>query len=542
MVDDTSGKDAKGASKAEAGKTPIERAASKKAAFAGKPVVSTPKTGAKALEPSSLMDEPPESIDKKTADTKSDPDAKTAPKPSKNRSARFAWLLVFLLIFFIGGVAATPYLLPQAMPYLPDEAKAFFAPLTAPQDGTDLSGVTAKLNQLDAGLKDVRQMASAAQADLRALPAPVAAASVTAAAEGDVLALTNRLDGLAQQLEQLSSAQADQADAYARLQTSLDEIPAGEDGGVSPVVVASLKASLEEASSARGTLADSVEGLSAQMDALSKASQAQAQALAQAPAADTASAQALSDVATALRERLTRLEERLDVVSNAANAAAAPEALANVNTQVSSALGDFSARLEALENVRQQATAAMVAGLESARLAQAVSNGRAYAAEIKALTQLKAQAGPALPDITDLLRDIAPFAESGIPSGATLSAQLEERAREILTAIDTPDGANWWERLLARLRNLVVVRSVEPGAQGAAPPDVLARAEIAARAGEWDQVVSELDVLPDAAKASLGTWWSHAQARATAQRALADLSARLGVAAAQTPPAAKAAQ
>lgn len=458
----------------------------------------------------------------KPAEAKANPKKKetSPPPPAKKGSGRFAWTLVFLLLFFIGGVAATPYLLPQVMPRLPAKAAAYFAPLTTAGDSkSGVADLSAKINQLDAGLKDVRQMASSSQQALQALPA-----ASPSAANGDVTALTTRLDGLTSQLEQLSAAQADQGDAYARLQSSLEAIPSGEGGGVSPAAVAGLSARLEDATSARDELAKTVDALSAQVAALNDAAR-------NAPDS-AASADALNEIATALRQRLGSVEERLDIVAQAANTAAAPEALESVNAAVTASLDDFKNRLTALESVRQQATAAMVAGLETARLAQAVSNGKAYAAELKALTQLKSQAGPAMPDIGDLLSDIEPFAETGIPSGATLSAQLEDRAREILTAIDTPSGANWWERLLARIRNLVIVRKVGAGAQGTAPPDVLARAETAARAGDWDAVVAQIEGLPQSAKDGFGAWWDHAQARATAQRALADLSARLGVAAA----------
>jgi hypothetical protein len=458
----------------------------------------------------------------KAAEAKESPQEKaTLPAPkAKKGSGRFAWTLVFLLVFFIGGIAATPYLLPQVMPLLPEKAAAYFAPLMAQSSsGAGLADLNAKINQLDAGLKDVRQIASSSQQALQALPA-----AAPNAVDTDVTALTTRLDALTSQLEQLSAAQADQGDAYARLQKSLEAIPSGEDGGVSPAVVAGLNARLEDVTSARDELAQTVDALSAQVAALNDAARA---------APDSAaSADALNEIATALRQRLGSVEDRLEIVAQAANTAAAPEALESVNAAVTASLDDFKERLTALESVRQQATAAMVAGLETARLAQAVSNGKAYAAELKALTQLKTQAGPAMPDIGDLLSDIEPFAETGIPSGATLSAQLEDRAREILTAIDTPTGANWWERLLARIRNLVIVRKVGAGAQGSAPPDVLARAESAARVGDWDAVVSEIEGLPQSAKEGFGAWWDHAQARATAQRALADLSARLGVAAA----------
>lgn len=445
-----------------------------------------------------------------------DPEQAAPQKGQKSGSGRFAWTLVFLLLFFIGGVAATPYLLPQVVPLLPQQAKAYFAPVTASaRASADTANLTAKLKQLDAGLKDVRQIATSSQQLLSA--APLASERPAGA---DMEALTARLEAMAAQLQQLSSAQADQSDAYARLQTSLEDIPSADGGGVSPAAIAGLKTRLEDASGARAAMADSVAALTAQVEALqSKAS-----------SKDAASSQALNDIAAALRDRLGSVEERLDVVAQAANTAAAPEALENVNASVTASLNEFKARLTALESVRQQATAAMVAGLETARLAQAVSNGKAYGAEIKALMQLKAQAGPAIPDIADLLSDIEPFAQTGIPSGATLSAQLEDRAREILTAIDTPDGANWWEQLLARIRNLVIVRKVGEGAQGSAPPDVLARAEIAARSGDWDAVVAEIGALPQSAKDGFGAWWEHAQARATAQRALADLSARLGVA------------
>ncbi|MEO0412578.1 MAG: hypothetical protein AAF221_12145 [Pseudomonadota bacterium] len=459
---------------------------------------------------------PPKNEPAKAADVTA-----AAPQDAKRSGGgKFAWLLVFLLLFFIGGVAATPYLLPQVRPFLPEQLSPYFAALDAgPGPAADLSEVTARLNQLDAGLKDVRQVA----ADARAVAAqvPEQGSVDTAGSDAAIADMSTRLDGLAAQLEQVASAQAQQADSYARLQDNLAALPADGEGGISPAALAAVRGQLDDLASTQTSAASAITLLEEKMSALLDTMNA--------PSEDVASAAALGDVADALRARLAGLEERINVVSDAASSAADPEALAGVQQTVTSEIDRFQARLNALENVRQQATAAMVAGLETARLTQAISNGRSYNAELKALQQLKAQAGPALPDIADLLDEITPYAATGIPSGAALAAQLEDRAREILTAIDTPQDATWWDRLLARLRNLITVRQVGAAAGGTAPSDVLARAETSARAGDWQAVVEEISALPNNAQASLGPWWGHAQARSKAQQVLADLNARLGV-------------
>ncbi|MEM7568973.1 MAG: hypothetical protein AAF337_04185 [Pseudomonadota bacterium] len=489
--------------------------ASKKPAAAQKKAAPKPEKTETPKEPAKAKPEKSEApkVEAKTAPT--DP----APAPKRSGGGKFAWLLVFLLLFFIGGVAATPYLLPQVKPFLPDQAKAYFAKLEAagPGPSVDTSELTARLNQLDAGLKDVRQVAAEAKSAAETAPAATAGPDTSA-----VEALETRLDALVTQVEQVASAQAAQSDSYARLQETLSAMPADGEGGVSPAVVAALRTRLDDLASAQTSAGSAFDGLKEQVSQLTSDVEAASDG--------TASASALSQVSDALRARLDSLEERVDVVSQAASSAADPQSLATMEDSVSGKLSDFETRLGALENVRQQATAAMVAGLETARLAQAVASGRPYGAELKALTQLKAQAGPALPDVSDLLDEIAPFAASGIPSGATLASQLEGRARQVLTAIDTPPDASWWEQLLARVRNLVTIRQVGAGADGAAPTDALARAEAAARTGEWQTVVSEIETLPAGAQESLGPWWTQAQARAKAQQVLADLSARLGVA------------
>jgi len=478
-----------------------------------KPAQTKKATATKAQDKTSTK-----AADRAPANEKGDTQKGGSPQPPAKAkgSSKFAWVLVFLLVFFIGGVIATPYILPPIAPMLPEPVRAYFAPLLG-GGVVDPFGeaVQAKLNQVDAAVQDLNQLATRNQKAIQNLPsAETVSQAATVAAQ---------LSGLASQVDQIGQAQAQQAETYARLQTALDSAPGsegGEGGGISAVALANLKAQLADAQTARDDLAQTVASLSSQIGALADRQQS------------AAGAAEVSETTAALRARLSSLEARLNLVADAANGAAAPQALEAVSTAVTAALEGFEGRLAALESVRQQATAAMVAGLETARLAQAVGSGRAYAAELKALTQLKLQAGPAVPDIDDLLEQIKPFAETGIASGAALSAQLEARSREILTAIDTPEGADWWQRLLARVRNLVTVRKVGMGTDSAAPPDVLARAEEAARAGEWSRVVAEIETLPQAAKDSLGTWWAEAQARATAQRVLADLSARLGVVAA----------
>ncbi|MEM9877956.1 MAG: hypothetical protein AAF862_01615 [Pseudomonadota bacterium] len=522
MADDNASQNAAGKpNRPTAGKPVAGDAAGKPPAGQSVPKATTPKTPTPPAKPAATTksvpkaagipaskpkptkaEKPPAKPAGPTAQSKENAPA-TAAEPSKppkqSSSSGLAWTLVVLLLAFIGGVAATPYALPPLIPLLPEPVKGYFAPLLASAQG-ESADVAAQLVQLETAVRKAEQSARRE------------AGSAVASLEGE-------LNALSAQVMTLEAALQSQAQTNGRLQSILEAVPTDEaSGGVSAAVVANLQAELSDAQTTRTALSQGLDAVRAQLAALTDRQ------------SSAAGSTQLSETAAALRERISAVEARLASVAERASTAAAPEALDEVARAMEQAMTGFESRLKTLENIRQQSTAAMVAGLESARLAQAVANGRAYAAELTALAELKARAGSTMPDIADLLADIEPFARSGIPSGAALSAQLEARSREILTAIDTPQGADWWQRLLARVRNLVTVRKLGSDAQSSDPPDVLARAETAARFGDWAAVVAEVESLPEAAKDSLGSWWDAAQARATAQRVLAELSARLGLA------------
>src|SRR6185312_7071644 len=82
------------------------------------------------------------------------------------------------------------------------------------------------------------------------------------------------------------------------------------------------------------------------------------------------------------------------------------------------------------------------------------------------------------------LAALSPFAQSGIPSAASLSRELEDLlpALRKSSGADSDTSGGFLERLQANASRLVRIRPVD-APSGDTPPDVLARIEVHAAKG-----------------------------------------------------------
>ncbi len=253
-----------------------------------------------------------------------------------------------------------------------------------------------------------------------------------------------------------------------------------------------------------------------------------------------------------LADRLADLGRRDDETLAAASLAreradAAAKSLADVAQQLS-ALNAARANAPAVDRADVDALAARLASLEASTkqignqlgrittasspgntrravvalaLDTAVGRGGPYGRELAALDP--ADAGPGALDA------LKPFADTGVPSAATLARELAAVMPEALKAIEVPRsaGGGFLERLQSNAERLVRVRPIAHAPQaGEDPAAVLSRVEAATARGDIAAALAEAAKLPATVRAPLDPWIKRAEGREAALAAAAALASQ----------------
>jgi hypothetical protein len=251
-----------------------------------------------------------------------------------------------------------------------------------------------------------------------------------------------------------------------------------------------------------------------------------------------------------LADRMADLGRRDDETVAAARLAreradAAAKSLADVAQQLS-ALNAARASAPAVERSDLDALASRLTGLETstrqigdqlARFANAsnpgntrqavvalaldaaVERGAPYRRELAALDA--ALAGQAAVDA------LKPFAETGVPSAATLSRELAAVMPEALKAAEVPaSGGGFLERLQSNAERLVRIRPIAQAQPGDEPAAILSRIEARTARGDVAGALAEAAKLPATVRAPLEPWVKRAASREAALAAAASLAAQ----------------
>jgi hypothetical protein len=221
-----------------------------------------------------------------------------------------------------------------------------------------------------------------------------------------------------------------------------------------------------------------VDKLAARLDALEKGITAQGQR-----PPSSASLDALSGkIEAASRDAKDALSVARSAADSANGAQSAAARLANVESKLV-VLEKELATLEQSVTARPKQDANAPSILVMARAIEAdLNRGVPYAGELDALSRLGADA--------KLVEALRPFAEKGAPSPASLAGDFEnelEAAREKVA--ETTQPANWWERLLGYLGQIVRVRHIgidEAGSPAGTVEAALSRGDIAAARDAWE--------------------------------------------------------
>ncbi|WP_089276386.1 COG4223 family protein [Antarctobacter heliothermus] len=247
----------------------------------------------------------------------------------------------------------------------------------------------------------------------------------------------------------------------------------------------------------------------------------------------------LSDKATALDIRLTSIEKQplVDAVS--------PDTVAAYERELETLKADVAAQKAAIA----AAQADQLASMEAARKEIEAMADRARASEQSAESRATLAASrAALADLTTRARDGQPYveplavltangvdvptplvegAQDGLPTASALISSFPDAARDAL-AVARASGASEEDAggVAGFFRNQLGARSVTPR-EGNDPDAILSRAEAALRNGDLNTVLTEIEMLPEAAQNEMSDWVAMARLRRGALAAAADLTQTL---------------
>jgi hypothetical protein len=214
----------------------------------------------------------------------------------------------------------------------------------------------------------------------------------------------------------------------------------------------------------------------------------------------------------ALEQRLDTLDATLQTVRGEAEGQS--HDLTDQVHQIKTQVGQLAADQEKAAQATQRVAVALGLG----NLEAALLTGRPYAPQIAALRRL----GTKDADMPTLVAR----ADAGVPTEPELAARFPALADRAVRAERQANADNWFARLWARIRTLVVARPVGDVA-GAGTPAILARVQVRLDSGDLAGAVAEVNTLKGAAAETLKGWSADAQARLIVEAELSHLRDRL---------------
>jgi hypothetical protein len=175
--------------------------------------------------------------------------------------------------------------------------------------------------------------------------------------------------------------------------------------------------------------------------------------------------------------------------------------------------GEQLARIANASNAGNTRRAVVAIALDTA-----VARGAPFGRELAALDPAAAGSG--------VIEALKPFADTGLPSPATLARELAAVLPQAFKAAQAPaSGGGFLERLQVNAERLVRVRPIGQQA-GDDPAAVLGRIEAKTAGGDVVGALAEAAKLPEPVRSPLEPWIKRAQAREAALAAAAGLAAQ----------------
>lgn len=325
-----------------------------------------------------------------------------------------------------------------------------------------------------------------------------------------VTAVETRLDGVGRDLDGVGRD-------VAALRGAVGKSPETSDTGAIEGRIAELGRTIEASDGRIGSVETELKGLSEKV----------AQPVAAPPAIDMDALGMVANRIEALEHRMqtvptidtiAALSGRVDETDAQAKDAPTKDQVAAIEQKVGGVgpaiekslkpLGERVAAVESALKARPVGDPAARQVVALGALGQALDAGRAFVAELSAV-QASSQNGE--------LSGLAPFAQAGVPTRATLAAELAGILAG-LPAEKAGENASVFSRFVANAGGLVKVTPKETGSSATSDPR--ARLVALAAAGDIDQAVAAREAADDAAKAATADWAKQATARVAADKAL----------------------
>lgn len=235
-----------------------------------------------------------------------------------------------------------------------------------------------------------------------------------------------------------------------------------------------------------------------------------------APAVDTAALDGLSARLDAAERNLADLAGKFGAVND--TRPAIDDKLAALASDLQALGGKLAALDERLGARVDGARGAEADALAAGLLRRATRGDRGYAAELRLARAL-------LGDRARALDSIAARAETGVPGTAALAEGFRTLETAIARAGRAESDGGFWDRTLAGLSSLIVVRRLD-GAPDGSVDAVVARIKSALRDGDAARAAAEADKLGEAPTKVAASWIADLRARAALDAAVEDLDRR----------------
>jgi hypothetical protein len=157
----------------------------------------------------------------------------------------------------------------------------------------------------------------------------------------------------------------------------------------------------------------------------------------------------------------------------------------------------------------QAAQPKIALSIATAALKSAIERGTPFAGELETLAAI----APDAPEIATL----RPYAEKGVATRETLIQEVPDASAAMIAAATPVDeNAGLFDRLLHSAESLVTVRPIG-SVEGTTVEAIVARMEVAVRAGDLAAAVAEFGTLPDPVKAAGAGFAERLKARVTVE-------------------------
>jgi hypothetical protein len=205
-------------------------------------------------------------------------------------------------------------------------------------------------------------------------------------------------------------------------------------------------------------------------------------------------------------------------LKNVARAQDVSTAIAAINSKVTAIDENLQGVVKSEEERKSQAEL-LILGLELRNLRRALDRGGAYAAELAEVVKI---AGDKV-DLAALERS----KDQGVPTVAELSREFRAVAPTVIDAERQPADASVVDRLLMGAKSIVRIRRTETAADDKSAEAILGRMEKALNAARPADALAEAQQLSPKARAAAKAWLDKLEARATVDRAIAQIEDQL---------------